>query len=252
MTKPLAGKVALVTGASSGIGEGAAIALAEAGAQVALVARRADRLAELRGRIEQAGGEAFDIALNVSDETEAERAVHTAVDHFGRLDIVVNSAGMLGPGSVSGAVLEDWREVFAVNFWATLYVSRAAVPFLRLQDSGDIVNVSSTAGHRPGMATLGPYSTSKHAVNSLTEGLRQEVGLAGIRVTVVEPGLTETEVFAGIKNDQLREGMQRHVAQGGAMQPADVAAAILFSVTLPPRASVSLIVVRPTSDVSPG
>jgi NADP-dependent 3-hydroxy acid dehydrogenase YdfG len=251
MTKALAGKVALVTGASSGIGRGAAIALAEAGARVALVARRADRLIALREKIEQAGGEAFDIALDVSDEVEAEQAVKAAVDHFGRLDIVVNAAGMMGPGSVSDAVLEEWREVFAVNFWATLYVSKAAVPFLKLQGAGDIVNISSTAGRRPGAATLGPYATSKHAVNTLSEGLRQEVGLAGIRVSVIEPGATETEVFESIKDEQLREGIRSHVTKEGAMQPEDIAATIIFIVTLPPRASVSLILVRPTIDVGP-
>jgi NADP-dependent 3-hydroxy acid dehydrogenase YdfG len=251
MTGVLTGKVALITGASSGIGRGAAIGLAAAGARVALVARRADRLTALREDIEKAGGEAFDIAANVSDEPQASQAVEAAADRFGRLDIVVNAAGMMGPGSVTDAVLADWREVFDVNFWATLYVCRAAVPFLKRQDVADIINISSTAGRRPGAATLGPYATSKHAVNTLTEGLRQEVGLSGVRVSVVEPGATATEVYQSIKDEQLREGIHSHVTKVGAMQPEDIAATILFIVTLPPRASVSLLLIRPTIDIRP-
>jgi NADP-dependent 3-hydroxy acid dehydrogenase YdfG len=247
VTGILSGKTALVTGASSGIGRGAAVALAEAGARVALVARRAGRLKDLAAQIEASGGQAPACPADITDEAEATRVVEDAAGHFGGLDILVNAAGMTQTGKVENADLADWRYVFELNFWAGLYMSRAAIPALKA-GGGDIVNISSTAGRRPVGATFGPYAASKFALTAFTESLRAEVTLAGIRVSVIEPGATATEAHEAIKDDQVREFTRQHLQKDGALQPEDVAAAIVFVVSLPPRVNVSQLMIRPSVD----
>jgi NADP-dependent 3-hydroxy acid dehydrogenase YdfG len=248
VTGILSGKTALVTGASSGIGRSTALALAAAGAQVALVARRADRLDDLAAQIKADGGQALARAADVTDEDDATRAVEDAVDHFGGLDILVNAAGMTQVGKVENANLADWRYVFELNFWAGLYTSRAAIPALKAGGGGDIVNVSSTAGRRAVGATFGPYAASKFALTAFNESLRAEVTLAGIRVCIIEPGATATEIHEHIKDEKVREFTRQHLEKDGAMQPEDVAAAIIFAVSLPPRVNVSQLVIRPSVD----
>ena len=248
MTGILSGKTALVTGASSGIGRGAAVALAAAGAQVALVARRADRLLDLAAQIEAAGGKALARPADVTDEHDAARAVEDAAGHFGGLDILVNAAGMTQTGKVENGDLADWRYVMELNFWASFYTSRAAIPALKAGGGGDIVNISSTAGRRAVGATFGPYAASKFALTAFNESLRAEVTLAGIRVCIIEPGATATEVHEHIKDEKVREFTRQHVEKDGAMQPEDVAAAIVFAVSLPPRVNVSQLVIRPSVD----
>jgi len=243
----LSGKTALVTGASSGIGRAAAVALAAAGAQVALVARRADRLSGLAAQIEADGGKALARPADVTDEQDAARAVEDTVAHFGGLSILVNAAGMTQTGKVENGDLTDWRYVFELNFWASFYTSRAAIPALKV-GGGDIVNISSTAGRRAVGATFGPYAASKFALTAFNESLRAEVTLAGIRVSIIEPGATATEIHEHIKDDRVREFTRDHVQKDGAMQPEDVAAAIVFAVSLPPRVNVSQLVIRPSVD----
>lgn len=250
MSGKLSGKVALVTGASSGIGEAAALALAAAGASVALSARREDRLKDLAARIETQGGKALALAGDVSDEAVAASTVANAAKHFGRLDVVVNSAGIIQAGGVEDANLAEWRRVLDINLMAVLYVSRAAIGPLKASGGGDIVNISSTAGRRAA-GIFGPYSTSKFGLTGLSEGMRQELGAQGIRVSIVEPGATSTEVAGGISNPALRAAMEQHVSKQGAMAPSDVADAIVFIVSLPPRANVSQLLIRPTIDVAP-
>jgi NADP-dependent 3-hydroxy acid dehydrogenase YdfG len=247
VTGILSGKTALVTGASSGIGRAAAVALAEAGAQVALVARRADRLAEVAAKIEAAGGKALARVADVTDEADASGAVEDTVGHFGGLDILVNAAGMTQTGKVENGNLDDWRYVLELNFWASLYTARAAIPALKA-DGGDIVNISSTAGRRAVGVTFGPYAASKFALTAFNESLRAEVTLVGIRVCIIEPGATATEIHEHIKDEKVREFTRQHVEKDGAMQPEDVAAAIVFAVSLPPRVNVSQLVIRPTVD----
>jgi NADP-dependent 3-hydroxy acid dehydrogenase YdfG len=247
MTGLLSGKTALVTGASSGIGRGVAVALAESGARVALVARRADRLKDLAAQIEAGGGQALARPADVTDEAEAARAVEDAAGHFGGLDILVNAAGMTQTGKVENANLADWRYVFELNFWAGLYCSRAAIPALKA-GGGDIVNISSTAGRRPVGATFGPYAASKFALTAFTESLRAEVTQAGIRVSIIEPGATATEVHTHIKDERVRESTRQHLQKDGALQPEDVAAAVVFVVSLPPRVNVSQLMIRPSVD----
>ncbi|GAA0319115.1 SDR family oxidoreductase [Sphingomonas oligophenolica] len=246
----LSGKVALVTGASSGIGEAAALALAEAGAAVAVSARRAGRLASLVTRITGSGGEAIALPGDVSSEEDATRAVADTVARLGRINILVNSAGIIQAGGVESLSLDEWRRVIDINLMGTLYTCKAAIGPMKAQGSGDIINISSTAGRRAA-GIFGPYSTSKFGLTGLTEGLRQEVGGAGIRVSIVEPGATATEVAGGISDPTMRAAMAQHVAKEGAMQPADIASAIVFIASLPPRVNVSQMLIRPTIDTAP-
>jgi NADP-dependent 3-hydroxy acid dehydrogenase YdfG len=251
MSKGLAGRVALVTGASSGIGEAAALALGAEGVNVAVCARRADRLAALKNGIEAAGSKALVIAGDVTDENVATGAVTETLKHFGRLDILVNSAGILQAGGVENADTAQWRKVIDVNLMATLYTCKAAIAIMRAQGEGDIVNISSTAGRRSANGKFGPYTTSKHGLTALTEGMRQEVGGYGIRVCIIEPGATTTEVAEGVTDPAYREAMRKHVSKDGAMKPEDIAAAILLVVSLPRRANVAEILIMPTIDTTP-
>ena len=251
MAGSLAGRVALVVGASSGIGEATALALAQEGASVAVAARRADRLNELVGRIEQAGGKALALPGDATDEAAARGFVADTVAQFGRIDILVNSAGVVRPGGLANTDTAVWREVMEINFMASLYTSAAAVQHMLQQGEGDIVNVSSTAGRRSA-GIFGPYSASKHALNSMSEGSRQELGEHGIRVCIIEPGATTTEVADSIPNQAIRDSMRQHVSKDGAMKSEDIANAILFAVALPRRANVCEILIRPTIDVTPG
>lgn len=250
MAGQFAGRVALVTGASSGIGEASALALGAAGATVAVMARRTDRLAGLVGRIEQAGGKALAIQGDVAKQEDATRAVEETLAKLGRLDILVNSAGVIQAGGVESLAIEEWKRVIDINLMGTLYCCKAAIPPMKAQGGGDIINISSTAGRRAA-GLFGPYSTSKFGLTGLTEGMRQEVGLAGIRVCIIEPGATATEVADGISDPNFRAAMQTHVSKEGAMAPSDVADAVVFVASLPRRANVSTLLIRPTIDVAP-
>jgi NADP-dependent 3-hydroxy acid dehydrogenase YdfG len=246
----LAGKVALVTGASSGIGEAAALSLAAAGAAVAVSGRRKDRLDSLVRRIAAAGGKGLALPGDVSIEADATQAVKDTVARLGRIDVLINSAGINEAGGIESLPLELWRKVIDVNLMGTLYCCKAAVAAMKAQGSGDIINISSTAGRRAG-ARFGAYSTSKFGVNGLTECLRQEVGGAGVRVCVIEPGATTTEIADSISDPKAREAIRAHVTKEGAMAASDIADAIMFVVTLPRRANVSEMLIRPTIDTAP-
>lgn len=250
MAGALAGKVALVTGASSGIGEAAALALAAAGAAVAISARRAERLDDLAERIVAQGGHALVLPGDVTEEAVAVRAVDETAARLGRLDILVNSAGIIQAGGVENADTAEWRRVMDVNFFGTVYCCKAAIPHMRAQGGGDIINISSTSGRRSA-ALFGAYAPSKHALNAMSEGLRQEVGGEGVRVCVIEPGATATEVAEGMSDPNWREMMRAHVSKQGAVMPSDVADAIVFVASLPARANISELLIRPTIDVAP-
>jgi NADP-dependent 3-hydroxy acid dehydrogenase YdfG len=247
--RPLAGRVALVVGASSGIGEGAAVALAQAGAAVAISARRAERIEELARRIVADGGQALALPGDVTDEPVAERLVAQTLERFGRLDILVNSAGINRHGGVEDADTAEWRRVIDINLMATLYVCKAVIGPMRAQGGGDIINVTSLSA-RHAAALFGAYSASKHGVAALTEGLRQEVGAAGIRVCAIEPGGTRTEVAEGITDPGIRAFIQDYVSKEGVLTPEDIGAAIVFIASLPARANVSRIRIRPTMDTA--
>jgi NADP-dependent 3-hydroxy acid dehydrogenase YdfG len=249
MAGSLANRVALVTGASSGIGAATAIALGAAGATVIAVARRADRLQKTVDTIAAAGGRAIASPGDVSDESVATQRVAEAVARFGRLDILVNSAGAAQAGNVGDANTAEWRRVIEVNLLATLYTCHAALGPMRAQGSGNIVNIGSLAC-RTTSPVYNPYATSKFALNALTDGLRQEAGPQGIRVCMIAPGPTKTEVAEGISDPAHREAIRAYTHQAGALQPTDVAASVVFIVSSPPRVNISELWIRATADTA--
>lgn len=246
---PLSGRVALVIGASSGIGQATAVALAAAGAAVVAVARRADRLKITIERIEAAGGQGSALSGDVADEKFATSAVDETVKRHGRLDILVNSAGVMQAANVENADTAQWRRVIEVNFLAALYTCHAALGPMRAQGSGYIINIGSLAC-RTTTPVYNSYSTSKFALNAMTDGLRQEVGPHGIRVCMIAPGPTRTEVAENIVDKNHREAIRAYINQEGALLPEDIAATIVFMAGLPPRVNISELWVRATTDVA--
>jgi NADP-dependent 3-hydroxy acid dehydrogenase YdfG len=248
MTKILANTAALVTGASSGIGAATAKALAAQGAVVALLARRADRLHELRAEIESAGGTALVVPVDVTDAEQVSAAVGRTVAEFGRLDTVVNNAGLIRMGPAAEAPLQDWDDLVAVNIQGVLYVTRAVLPHLidAATDSprgvADVVTISSTAGWvaRPGNAV---YSLTKFGVNAFSESVRQEVLGKRVRVGVVGPGTVDTEIFIHLA-ESSRETFERQTGDMVKLQPEDIADAVLYMVTRDRRVAVNHMLVR--------
>ena len=245
----LNGKVALVTGASSGIGEGTALALAQAGATVAIAARRADRLEGLVAKIEAAGGQALALPGDMTLEADAVRVVEETVARLGRLDILINSAGVMQAGGIENADLDEYRRVFDINLFATVYTCQAAVPHMLKQGGGDIVTISSLAGRKGGPQT-NAYSASKHAVNSMTDAMRQELGGRNIRVCTLMPGATTTEVGDNITDPNWRKAIQAHVHKDGAVKPSEIGETLVFILSLPRRVNISEICIRPTIDTT--
>jgi len=239
-------KVAIVTGASSGIGQAAAELIAREGAIVVAVARRAARLTELVQRIVAAGGRATALPADVAREAEAGQVVAQSIAKYGRVDILVNSAGIVRPGSVEEADPADWREQIDINLLAPMYLSKAVIPDMRRRGDGHILNVSSTAGRTAGARHSG-YSASKWGVTAYSESMRQELAPFGIRVTVVEPGATTTEVGDSIPNPTDRAAIQAHVGKEGIMLASDVAGAIVYALKQPPNVNVREIWIAPTS-----
>ena len=241
----LSGKAVAITGASSGIGEATALALARAGASVALGARRKDRIDALAARIEDEGGTAVPLEVDVSDEAQARAFVETANDRLGRLDSLINNAGVMLLGPVEQADSEQWRTMINVNLLGLLYCTSAALPIMRAQGSGDIVNVSSVAGRfaRAGNAV---YAATKFAVGAFSEGLRNEVTEAGIRVTLIEPGFVDTELQSHNEGEVLNaiEGMREQI--GEVLRAQDIANGILYTISQPPHVSVNELLIRPT------
>ncbi|MEY2926663.1 MAG: hypothetical protein RL367_1140, partial [Pseudomonadota bacterium] len=211
--------------------------------------RRKERLDALVARIETQGGTALALPGDVAVEGSATKFVEDTVTRLGRLDILVNSAGVNEAGGVENLSLDLWRKVIEINLMGALYTCKAAIPHMKAVGGGDIINISSTSGRRAA-GLFGPYSTSKFGLTGMTEGLRQEVGGAGIRVCIIEPGATQTEIADSITDTGWREMIHQHVSKEGAMQPSDIADTILFVVSLPPRANVSQILIRPTIDTA--
>jgi NADP-dependent 3-hydroxy acid dehydrogenase YdfG len=244
----LTGAVALVTGASSGIGAATARRLAGEGATVVLVARRRDLLTELAAEIGTDGGKTMVIDADITDPERAHEAVQRAVEHLGRLDVLVNNAGVMLLGTALHTAIEEWDRMIALNVKGLLQVTHAAVPHLIDAAStaprrvADIVNVSSTAGRvaRPGSSV---YNLTKFGLNGFTESLRQELLTERVRVSVVEPGTVDTELVDHL-SDAMRDAARQQVSGIEALQPADIADAIAYIVTRPRRVAVNEILVR--------
>jgi NADP-dependent 3-hydroxy acid dehydrogenase YdfG len=246
MAGSLAGRKALITGGSSGIGEATALAMAAEGAAIALGARRRDRLEEIAERINGDGGAAVAIEADISDEEQAKHLVETAHAELGGLDCLINNAGVMLLGPLQGADPEEWRTMLGVNCLGLLYCTHYALPLIRDGGGGDIVNLSSVAGRIAALGS-GVYNMTKWGVVGYSESLRQEGALIGIRVTVVEPGFVETELQGHNTNpmvveriEQMRDSMEKVLEAG------DIARAIVYAVSQPKHVSLNELLVRPT------
>ncbi|HET6449638.1 MAG TPA: SDR family NAD(P)-dependent oxidoreductase [Conexibacter sp.] len=244
----LTDRVIAITGASSGIGEATALACARAGASVALAARRVDRIEALAQRIERDHGvRALALPTDVGDEAQARAFVDRAHAELGRLDALVNNAGVMLLGPIADAPTEEWRRMIHVNLFGVLYCTHAALPLMRAQGSGHVVNVSSVAG-RVARAGSGVYNLTKWGVNAFSEALRQECADAGIRVTIVEPGAVETELPLHNRPEVLAQ-LRKRFGDIERLTADDIANAILFALGQPPHVSINELLVRPSQQV---
>jgi NADP-dependent 3-hydroxy acid dehydrogenase YdfG len=250
MRRRLEGTVALVTGASSGIGEATARMLADEGAAVALVARRRDALERLAGEIGAQGGRAVVVEADITDAAAAREAVERTVRELGRLDVLINNAGVMLLGPIVDAPVEEWERMVDINLRGLLHTTHAALPhLLRAADQeprrvADIVNISSVAG-RVARSGLGVYNLTKFGVVAFGESLRQEVTRRHVRVSTVEPGVVETELTDHLR-PEIREQTAQRFANMERLQAEDIADAITYVVTRPRRMAVNEMLVRPT------
>jgi NADP-dependent 3-hydroxy acid dehydrogenase YdfG len=252
VSTPLTGTVALVTGASSGIGEATARQLVALGADVGLAARRTDRIEGLAGGLGalRDGARSLLITADLSRREDAERAVQSTVEEFGRLDILINNAGVMLLGPIEHAPLEEWEQMVQINVLGLLYCAKAALPHLlaAADDSprrvADLVNISSVAG-RVARLGSGVYNATKHGVGAFSESLRQEVTKRHVRVGLIEPGAVATEL-AGHNRPEVREGLEQRFASMERMEADDIADAIGYMVTRPRHVAVNEILIRPT------
>jgi NADP-dependent 3-hydroxy acid dehydrogenase YdfG len=250
---PLSSTVAVVTGASSGIGEATALALAAEGATVSIVARRADRLEALAERIASVGREAIVIPADLRDGREAPRVIREVLAKADRLDILVNNAGVMLLGPVSGAPLEEWEEMIDINVRGLLHCAYAALPHLLEAAEGgprevaDMVNISSVAGRTVNSGS-GVYNLTKHGVGAFSEALRQEVAGRHLRVGLIEPGATKTELVQH-NRPEIQEVVARRFGDMPRLHARDISDAIVYMVTRPRDVAVNEILIRPTEQV---
>jgi NADP-dependent 3-hydroxy acid dehydrogenase YdfG len=244
MTGDLTNQVVAVTGASSGIGEAPALACAEAGAAVALAARRTDRIESLASRIVEQGGRAIAVRTDVGEESQARAFVERAHAELGRLDVLVNNAGVMLLGPIAHAPTEEWRQMIHANVFGVLYCTHAALPLMAEQGSGHVVNVSSVAG-RVARAGSGVYNLTKHGLGAFSEALRQECVPLGVRVTLIEPGAVATEL-SGHNRPEVLEQIHKRFAGVTPLRAEDIAGAVLYAIAQPANVSVNELLVRPS------
>jgi NADP-dependent 3-hydroxy acid dehydrogenase YdfG len=237
------GKVIAITGASSGIGEATAIRLAEQGAKLVLGARRKKRLEDLVGQIIAAGGEAIYRVTDIKQRSDLTKLVDLACDTFGRLDVMINNAGISHLSRIDELQVEDWEEMIDVNLKGTLYGIAAALPVFKMQGSGHIINIISTSGIRI-VPLQGVYAGTKNAVRTITEALRQESG-GKYRVTGISPGFVNTELTDHIKDEATRSAIKTRAAQI-AITPDAIAGAVAYAISQPDSVDVGDIVIRPS------
>jgi NADP-dependent 3-hydroxy acid dehydrogenase YdfG len=248
MTGDLSKQVVAVTGASSGIGEATALACAEAGAAVALAARRSDRIEALAARIVEHGGRAIAVQTDVGEESQARAFVERAHAELGRLDVLVNNAGVMLLGPIANAPTEEWRRMIHANVFGVLYCTHAALPLMAEQGSGHVVNVSSVAG-RVARAGSGVYNLTKHGVGAFSEALRQECVPIGVRVTLIEPGAVATEL-SGHNRPEVLEQIRRRFSGVTPLRAEDIAEAVLYAIKQPANVSVNEVLVRPSGQAA--
>jgi NADP-dependent 3-hydroxy acid dehydrogenase YdfG len=243
----LKNKVAIITGASSGIGEATAKALSKEGARIVLAARRIDRLEKLKAEIEKSGGNAIVVKTDVVKRKEVENLARITLEQFGKIDILINNAGLMPLSFVKNLHVDEWERMIDVNLKGVLYAIAAVLPDMRKNKSGDIVNISSIAGRKlfPGAAV---YCATKFGVTALSEGMRIELSpKENIRITSIEPGAVATELTHSFTDqeiiDQWKDGRRDHLIP---LKPGDIANAIVFAVTQPQGVSVNEILIQPT------
>jgi NADP-dependent 3-hydroxy acid dehydrogenase YdfG len=243
MEQNINGKVVIITGASSGIGEATAIMLADKGARVVLGARREDRLEDLVTRIKAAGGEAAYVVTDIKKRIDLVQLVNFACETYGRLDVMVNNAGIARLSRVDELQVTDWEEMIDVNLKGTLYGTAAALSVFKQQGSGHIINIISTSGIKI-VPLQGIYAGTKNAIRTITEALRQESG-GKYRVTGISPGFVNTELTDHIKDEATRFAMKEKAAQI-AITPEAIAGAVAYAISQPDNVDVGDIVIRPT------
>lgn len=243
MKNNIEGKVVAITGASSGIGEATAVMLAAQGAKVVLAARRSNRLKALTDRIKAAGGEAVFVVIDIKLRNDLVRLVDLACQTYGRLDVIVNNAGISRLSRMDDLQVEEWDEMIDVNLKGTLYGIAAALPVFKRQGSGHVINILSTSGIKI-VPLQGVYAGTKNAVRTLTEALRQESG--GVyRVTGISPGFVNTELADHIKDEAAKTAIQEKIARI-AISPDSIAGAVAYAISQPAHVDVGDIVIRPT------
>ncbi|WP_392532375.1 SDR family oxidoreductase [Nostoc sp. C117] len=246
MTGKLVNKVAIITGASSGIGEATAIALSIEGAKVVITARRSDRLEAIAQKIREKGGQVLPIVADISDEAQVQRVIEQTQAKWETVDILINNAGVMLLGPIEGADTEDWRRMFNLNVLGLLYGIHRVLPIMKAQGSGHIINLSSVTG-RWVKAGFAVYSATKWSINVISEALRQEVYKHNIRVTSIQPGLVETELINHITNPQAKQNAENYYQSMKNLSSEDIANAIVYALTQPPHVNINEILVRPTA-----
>lgn len=246
----LDGQVAIVTGASSGIGGATAESLASRGASVVLAARRKDELEELAARIESGDGEALVVATDVTNDNHIDNLVETTIDEYGRIDILVNNAGLMPLAHIAEVDRETLQTTIDVNLSGLIKLTHAVVPTMMEQESGHIVNLSSVAG-RFLMANSSHYNATKAGVKMFGDSLRLDVAEDGIRVATIEPGAVSTELLEHIPDDELQSDTKDFVGSMETLEPEDIARTITFVVTQPQHVDINEVLIRPLDQVQP-
>lgn len=247
MAKNIEGKVVVITGASSGLGEATARLLAEQGATVVLAARRADRIEALADELNNKGGKALAVVTDVTNLDQVKQLVETAAQAFGRIDVMINNAGLMQQSPLERFKTDEWDNMIDVNIKGVLYGIAAALPFMQKQKSGHFINVSSVAGHKVTPAGT-VYCATKHAVRVISEGLRQEVKPYNIRTTIISPGAVATELPDHISESDIAAGMKEFYDDYAI--PADsFARAVVYAMSQPEDVDINEILYRPTKQV---
>jgi len=245
MSNNIEGKVVVITGASSGLGEAAARMLSEQGATVVLGARRAGRIEALANELKAKGGKALAITTDVTKAAEVQALVDEAVKQFGKIDVIINNAGLMPQSSLDRLRIDDWDQMIDVNIKGVLYGIAAVLPYMKEQKSGQIINVASVAGHkvRAGGAV---YSATKHAVRVISEGLRMEVKPYNLRTTIISPGAVDTELPNSVTEKDFAENIQQFYKDVAI--PADsFARTVIFAMSQPDNVDINEILYRPTA-----
>uniref|UniRef100_F4C2W3 3-oxoacyl-(Acyl-carrier-protein) reductase n=1 Tax=Sphingobacterium sp. (strain 21) TaxID=743722 RepID=F4C2W3_SPHS2 len=245
MNNNIKGKVVVITGASSGLGKATAQLLSKEGAILVLAARRAERIEKLANTIRENGGEALAVPTDVSNATQVQNLVDTAVKEFGKIDVMLNNAGVMPLSALEDRRIHEWERMIDVNIKGVLYGIAAALPYMKEQKSGHFINVSSVAGHKifGGSAV---YSATKSAVRVISEGLRQEVTPYNIRTTIISPGAVKTELLEHISDINIQDANKNFVEKIG-LSPDAFARLIAFAISQPEDMDINEILFRPTA-----